>query len=57
MAHGEQAEGSIWYYAPNKGAAVFFAVAFLASAIWHGWQSAYVTHHTRAAGKELQDMS
>ena len=39
MAHGEYAEDSIWYYAPNKGAPVFFAVAFAASGAWHAWQA------------------
>lgn len=40
MPHGDRAEGSIWYYAPNKGAPVFFAAAFAASAIWHARQAA-----------------
>ncbi|KAK7739236.1 hypothetical protein SLS62_011281 [Diatrype stigma] len=40
MAYGDRAEGSIWYYAPNKGAPVFFAAAFAASAIWHARQAA-----------------
>ncbi|KAJ4417212.1 hypothetical protein N0V85_001948 [Neurospora sp. IMI 360204] len=31
-------DGSIYFYAPNKGAPVFFAVAFAASGIWHIYQ-------------------
>ncbi|KAH9904576.1 RTA1 like protein-domain-containing protein [Xylariomycetidae sp. FL2044] len=30
---------SVWLYAPNKGAPVFFAVAFLATGATHLWQS------------------
>ncbi|KAK4099879.1 hypothetical protein N658DRAFT_508276 [Parathielavia hyrcaniae] len=35
---GELVEGSVYFYAPNKGAPVFFAVAFAASGIYHGYQ-------------------
>ncbi|KAL2852712.1 hypothetical protein BJX68DRAFT_57427 [Aspergillus pseudodeflectus] len=31
-------EGSIWYYAPNKGAPIAFAILFAMSGIWHGYQ-------------------
>lgn len=31
-------EGSYWIYAPNKGAPVFFAVAFFISGLWQLWQ-------------------
>ncbi|OLN87622.1 Protein RTA1-like protein 6 [Colletotrichum chlorophyti] len=31
-------DGSFFFYAPNKGAPVFFAVAFAASGILHFWQ-------------------
>lgn len=31
-------EGSYWIYAPNKGAPVFFAVAFAASGLWQIYQ-------------------
>lgn len=30
---------SLWYYAPNKGAPVFFAVAFGISTAYHLWQT------------------
>ncbi|KAL2834939.1 hypothetical protein BDW59DRAFT_1353 [Aspergillus cavernicola] len=32
-------DGSIWYYAPNKGAPIAFAILFAASGIIHGYQS------------------
>ncbi|KAK4452043.1 RTA1 domain-protein [Podospora aff. communis PSN243] len=35
---GEYVDGSIYFYAPNKGAGVFFAVAFAASSIYHAYQ-------------------
>ncbi|KAK5129267.1 hypothetical protein LTR08_003646 [Meristemomyces frigidus] len=35
---GQRAPGSFYYYAPNQGAPVFFAVAFAASGIFHTWQ-------------------
>jgi hypothetical protein len=31
-------DGSIWFYAPNKGAPVFFTVAFAASGGYHVYQ-------------------
>ncbi|KAI1080270.1 RTA1 like protein-domain-containing protein [Whalleya microplaca] len=39
MENGKYVEGSIWLYAPNKGAPVFFAVAFLATGAVHFWQA------------------
>ncbi|KAI1100061.1 RTA1 like protein-domain-containing protein [Jackrogersella minutella] len=39
MENGQYVDGSIWYYAPNKGAPVFFAVAFLATGGVHFWQA------------------
>ncbi|KZO93679.1 hypothetical protein CALVIDRAFT_502730 [Calocera viscosa TUFC12733] len=33
------AEGSWWYYAPNKVAPIIFAILFLASGIWHLYQT------------------
>ncbi|KAJ0116734.1 rta1 domain protein [Diaporthe amygdali] len=36
--NGEFVEGSYWLYAPNKGAPVFFAVAFCISGLWQLWQ-------------------
>ncbi|KAI0016352.1 RTA1 like protein-domain-containing protein [Xylariomycetidae sp. FL0641] len=41
MEDGKYVDGSIWLYAPNKGAPVFFAVAFLATAIAHAWQATH----------------
>ncbi|KAI9761884.1 MAG: hypothetical protein M1840_001537 [Geoglossum simile] len=32
------APGSLWYYAPNKGAPIAFGVLFLLSGLVHGWQ-------------------
>ncbi|KXJ89464.1 hypothetical protein Micbo1qcDRAFT_184617 [Microdochium bolleyi] len=39
MAHGDWAPGSIWYFAPNKGAAIFYTIAFAASGLFHAYQS------------------
>jgi len=41
MSDGKYVEGSYYFYAPNKGAAIFFAVAFLTSAIVHAWQASH----------------
>jgi hypothetical protein len=38
MSDGKYVEGSWFFYAPNKGAPVFFAVAFAASFIYHTYQ-------------------
>ncbi|KAI1117831.1 RTA1 like protein-domain-containing protein [Nemania sp. NC0429] len=38
MSDGQR---SIWIYEPNKGAAIFFAVAFFATGVIHIWQSAH----------------
>ncbi|KJR80047.1 RTA1 domain protein [Sporothrix schenckii 1099-18] len=38
MEDGKYVDGSIFIYAPNKGAPVFFAVGFLASLVFHIWQ-------------------
>ncbi|KAJ6439968.1 RTA-like protein [Purpureocillium lavendulum] len=32
-------DGSYFFYAPNKGAAIFFAIAFLFSGVLHTWQA------------------
>ncbi|KAL4810018.1 hypothetical protein BDV18DRAFT_130126 [Aspergillus unguis] len=32
-------EGSIWYYAPNKGSPIAFAILFAVSGLIHGYQS------------------
>ena len=31
-------DGSIYFYAPNKGAPIFFAIAFAASGLFHAYQ-------------------
>jgi hypothetical protein len=41
------AEGSWFYYAPNKVAPVIFAVAFLISGVWHLYQNMYVPSFRR----------
>jgi dolichol kinase len=38
MANGEYVEGSYFFYAPSKGAAIFFTVAFFISMLVHGYQ-------------------
>ncbi|KAK1975398.1 RTA1 domain-containing protein [Colletotrichum cereale] len=38
MTDGSYVDGSYFFYAPNKGAPFFFAVAFAASGILHFWQ-------------------
>ncbi|KAI1165284.1 RTA1 like protein-domain-containing protein [Nemania serpens] len=40
---------SIWIYAPNKGAAIFFAVAFFATGAVHFWQAVHY-HSWRLTG-------
>ena len=42
MEDGKYVDGSIWIYAPNKGAPIFFAIAYAATGVWHAWQAAYV---------------
>ncbi|KAH7018320.1 uncharacterized protein B0I36DRAFT_377578 [Microdochium trichocladiopsis] len=39
MGHGDWAPGSIWFYAPNKGAAIFYTIAFASTGICHAYQS------------------
>ncbi|KAF2877684.1 putative RTA1 domain protein [Massariosphaeria phaeospora] len=38
MSEGEPVPGSLYIYAPNKVAPIFFAIAFALSAIGHTWQ-------------------
>ncbi|RYP74774.1 hypothetical protein DL769_003948 [Monosporascus sp. CRB-8-3] len=38
MADGEPVPGSLYVYAPNKGAPIFFTVAYGLSAVGHIWQ-------------------
>ena len=40
-----QVPGSIWFYAPNKGAPVFFAFMFAISMLIHGYQCMSVIRH------------
>ncbi|KAK1457877.1 RTA1 domain-containing protein [Colletotrichum cuscutae] len=39
MEDGTYVDGSYYFYAPNKAAPIFFAVAFAASGALHFWQS------------------
>ncbi|KAF6812553.1 RTA1 domain-containing protein [Colletotrichum sojae] len=39
MTDGNYVDGSFYFYAPNKGAPIFFAIAFAASGVLHFWQS------------------
>ncbi|XXH01167.1 blue light receptor [Hypoxylon texense] len=39
MEDGQYVDGSVWFYAPNKGAPIFFAVAYLATGAVHFWQA------------------
>ncbi|OTA99328.1 hypothetical protein M426DRAFT_16559 [Hypoxylon sp. CI-4A] len=41
MEDGKYVDGSIWFYAPNKGAPVFFIVAFTATGLVHFWQAVH----------------
>jgi hypothetical protein len=38
VANRPLVDGSLWFYAPNKGAPVVFAFLFGVSMIWHGYQ-------------------
>ncbi|KAK4465450.1 protein RTA1 [Cladorrhinum samala] len=38
MSDGNPVPGSFWFYAPNKGAAIFFTIAFAASGLFHLYQ-------------------
>lgn len=42
MTDGNLVEGSLFLYAPNKGAAIFFTAAFAVTAAVHLWQCQYV---------------
>lgn len=39
LTRNPKVDGSYYFYAPNKAAPIFFAVAFAASGILHFWQS------------------
>ncbi|KAI1371893.1 RTA1 like protein-domain-containing protein [Hypoxylon crocopeplum] len=41
MEDGQYVNGSVWFYAPNKGAPVFFAVAYIATGAVHFWQAVH----------------
>ncbi|KAK3984075.1 protein RTA1 [Cladorrhinum sp. PSN332] len=38
MSDGKPVPGSFWFYSPNKGAAIFFTIAFAASGLFHLYQ-------------------
>ncbi|KAI5460591.1 hypothetical protein BGZ63DRAFT_414777 [Mariannaea sp. PMI_226] len=38
MPNGNYVDGSFWFYGPNKGAAIFFFIAYAVSTIIHFWQ-------------------
>ncbi|KAH8759634.1 hypothetical protein BGZ57DRAFT_1018388 [Hyaloscypha finlandica] len=38
MENGQYVDGSLWFYAPTKGAPVVWALLFLISGITHAWQ-------------------
>ncbi|KAJ8112983.1 hypothetical protein ONZ43_g5261 [Nemania bipapillata] len=42
MSGGQYVEDSIWFYAPNKGAAIFFSIAFFVTGAVHLWQAMWV---------------
>ncbi|KAI1385305.1 RTA1 like protein-domain-containing protein [Hypoxylon trugodes] len=41
MEDGRFVKDSYWFYAPNKGAPIFFAIAYLATGLVHFWQAAH----------------
>ncbi|KAK3386790.1 hypothetical protein B0H63DRAFT_540864 [Podospora didyma] len=41
MSDGSLAQGSVYLYVPNKGAAIFFTAAFASSGLFHLWQCFY----------------
>ncbi|KAI1120508.1 RTA1 like protein-domain-containing protein [Nemania abortiva] len=49
MSGGQYVDGSIWFYAPNKGAAIFFTIAFFATGAVHFWQAVHY-HSWRLTG-------
>ena len=38
MSDGQYVDGSYYFYAPNKGAAIFFTIAFFFSGCVHVYQ-------------------
>jgi hypothetical protein len=36
---GKYVDGSFYFYAPNKGAAIFFSITFMLSGVMHVWQT------------------
>lgn len=44
MGFTSQEEGSFWYYAPNKGAPIAFAILFLSSGLFHAYQCRWVVY-------------
>ncbi|KAI1419184.1 RTA1 like protein-domain-containing protein [Xylaria sp. FL1777] len=49
MAGGQYVDINIWIYEPNKGAAIFFAIAFSATGAVHFWQAVHY-HSWRLTG-------
>ncbi|GAW26146.1 hypothetical protein SAMD00023353_2201520 [Rosellinia necatrix] len=47
MEEEQQLLKNIWFYDPNKGAAIFFAIAFAATGAVHCWQAVYAPLSTR----------
>ncbi|KAF5574718.1 Rtm1p [Fusarium pseudocircinatum] len=38
MSNGKYVDGSYWFYAPNKGAAIFFCLAFCCTGCFHNYR-------------------
>ncbi|TGJ86248.1 hypothetical protein E0Z10_g2546 [Xylaria hypoxylon] len=49
MSHRDYVDFNIWIYEPNKGAAIFFTVAFFATGAVHFWQAVHY-HSWRLTG-------
>ena len=46
-------KGSFYFYAPNKGAPIFFTVAFTASGLYHAYQCMSVSYHDPRSNNTL----
>ncbi|KAL3435091.1 hypothetical protein BDV09DRAFT_204395 [Aspergillus tetrazonus] len=57
MANGEPILWSLYVYAPNKGAPVFFTIAYAVSAAAHIWQCQYVHFTIEPLGHLLTAMT
>lgn len=49
MADAQESLTNIWFYDPNKGAAIFFTIAFFATGVVHFWQAVHY-HSWRLTG-------